>query len=61
MLKNTMFLIVCFALQNWSTDAKGSFAAICDVLIAEVLSELKEHYEGASVGSVASNNIIFSA
>jgi Polyprenyl synthetase len=31
---------------DWEGDVKGSFAALCDILIAEVLIDLKEEYEG---------------
>eukprot|EP00953_Heterococcus_sp_UTEX-ZZ885_P033196 17290-Heterococcus_DN1.PRE.4 len=31
---------------DWKGDAKGSFAVLCDILIAETLIDLKEEYEG---------------
>jgi cytochrome b561 len=31
---------------DWKGDIKGSFAALCDILIAEVLIDLREEYDG---------------
>jgi Polyprenyl synthetase len=31
---------------DWKGDVKGSFAALCDILIAEVLIDLRENFEG---------------